>query len=98
MSYIFSNFFERAELFVILVNALEKGPTYDRDMDCCWYYFYIQSGIQIYTKKNKFYFLNSETNKDLLTFTKHVLLHANDKFAFREIKAYDYKVKKVIVY
>ena len=107
--------------------SLEKDPTYDRDMDCCFgsifktnkrdkdkinfiidyenikymfmrYYFYIQSGIEIYTKKNKVYFLNFKTNKDLLTFTNDVLSHANDKFAFREIKADDYKGKKVIGY
>ena len=62
------------------------------------YYFYIQSGLEIYTNKNKVYFLNFKTNRDLLSFTKDVLNHSNDKFAFREIKAEDYKGKKLIGY
>ena len=107
--------------------SLEKDPTYDRDMDCCFgsifktnkrdkdkinfildyenikymfmrYYFYIQSGIEIYTKNNKVYFLNFKTNKDLLTFTNDVLSHSNDKFTFREIKTDDYKGKKLLGY
>ena len=107
--------------------SLEKDPTYDRDMDCCFgstfktnkrdkdkinyiieyenikymflrYYFYIQSGIEIYTKNNKVYFLNFKTNKDLSTFTNDVLSHSNDKFAFREIKTDDYKGKKLLGY
>ena len=107
--------------------SLEKDPTYDRDMDCCFgsifktnkrdkdkinfiieyenikymflrYYFYIQSGIEIYTKNNKVYFLNFKTIQDLSTFTNDVLSHSNDKFAFREIKADDYKGKKLLGY
>ena len=34
------------------------------------YYFYIQSGLEIYTNNNKVYFLNFKTNKDLLSFKK----------------------------
>ena len=62
------------------------------------YYFYIQSGLEIYTKNKKVYFLNFKTNKDLLDFTNGVLSHSNDKFAFREIKADDYKGKKLLGY
>ena len=107
--------------------SLEKDPTYDRDMDCCFgsifktnkrdkdkinfileyenikymfmrYYFYIQSGIEIYTKNNKVYFLNFKTKPDLLSFTNDVLSHSNDKFTFREIKTDDYKGKKLLGY
>ena len=62
------------------------------------YYFYIQSGIEIYTKNNKVYFLNFKTKQDLSTFTNDVLSHSNDKFAFREIKTDDYKGKKLLGY
>ena len=62
------------------------------------YYFYIQSGIEIYTNNNKCYFLNFKTNKDLLSFTNDVLSHSNDNFAFREIKTDDYKGKKLLGY
>ena len=62
------------------------------------YYFYIQSGIEIYTNKNKVYFFNFKTNKDLLSFTNDVIMHSNEKFAFREIKAEDYKGKKLLGY
>ena len=62
------------------------------------YYFYIQSGLEIYTNNNKVYFLNFKTNSDLLSFTKGVIMHSNDKFAFREIKAEDYKGKKLLGY
>ena len=62
------------------------------------YYFYIQSGLEIYTNNNKVYFLNFKTNKDLLSFTNDVIMHSNEKFAFREIKADDYKGKKLLGY
>ena len=62
------------------------------------YYFYIQSGLEIYTNNNKVYFLNFKTNKDLLSFTKDVIMHSNEKFAFKEIKAEDYKGKKLLGY
>ena len=62
------------------------------------YYFYIQSGLEIYTNNNKVYFLNFKTNKDLLSFTNDVISHSNEKFAFREIKAEDYKGKKLLGY
>ena len=107
--------------------SLEKDPTYDRDMDCCFgstfktnkrdkdkinfiieyenikymfmrYYFYIQSGLEIYTNNNKVYFLNFKIESDLLSFTNDVLNHKNDKFEFREIKTDDYKGKKILGY
>ena len=107
--------------------SLEKDPTYDRDMDCCFgstfktnkrdkdkinfiidyenikymflrYYFYIQSGLEIYTKDNKVYYLNFKINSDLLSFTNDVISHKNDKFDFREIKTDDYKGKKLLGY
>ena len=107
--------------------SLEKDPTYDRDMDCCFgstfktnkrdkdkinfiidyenikymflrYYFYIQSGLEIYTKDNKVYYLNFKINTDLLSFTNDVISHKNDKFDFREIKTDDYKGKKLLGY
>ena len=62
------------------------------------YYFYIQSGLEIYTNNNKVYFLNFKTNKDLLSFTKDVIMHSNEKYAFKEIKAEDYKGKKLLGY
>ena len=62
------------------------------------YYFYIQSGIEIYTKSNKCYFFNFKTNKDLLSFTNDVLSHSNENFSFREIKTEDYKGKKLLGY
>ena len=62
------------------------------------YYFYIQSGLEIYTNNNKVYFLNFKTNKDLLSFTNDIISHSNENFAFREIKAEDYKGKKLLGY
>ena len=62
------------------------------------YYFYIQSSIEIYTNNNKVYFFNFQKNNDLSSFTKDVLSHSNDKFAFREIKTDDYKGKKLLGY
>ena len=62
------------------------------------YYFYIQSGLEIYTNNNKVYFLNFKTNKDLLSFTRDIINHSNEKFSFREIKAEDYKGKKLLGY
>ena len=62
------------------------------------YYFYIQSAIEIYTKNNKVYFLNFKTYKDLSAFTNDILSHKNDKYDFREIKADDYKGKKLLGY
>ena len=107
--------------------SLEKDPTYDRDMDCCFgstfktnkrdkdkinfiidynnikymflrYYFYIQSGLEIYTKDNKVYFLNFKINADLLSFTNDIISHKHEKFEFREIKTDDYKGKKLLGY
>ena len=107
--------------------SLEKDPTYDRDMDCCFgsifktnkrdkdkiycvlnydnikymfnrNYYYIESSIEIYTKNNKVYFLNFKNHGDLKSFRNDILSHSNDKFAFREIKADDYKGKKCIGY
>ena len=62
------------------------------------YYFYIQSGLEIYTNNNKVYFLNFKTNKDMLSFTHDIIMHSNEKIAFREIKAEDYKGKKLLGY
>ncbi len=62
------------------------------------YYFYIKSGIEIYTKKNKVYFFNFKTEEDSSNFRKDVLKHKNDKFDFREIKTEDYKGKKLLGY
>ena len=62
------------------------------------YYFYIQSGLEIYTNNNKAYFLNFKTNKDLLSCTNDIISHSNENYAFREIKAEDYKGKKLLGY
>ena len=57
-------------------------------------YFYIESALEIFTDNNKSYFLNFKTNKDLDQFKRDILHH----WTFREIKAEDYKNKKIIGY
>ena len=61
-------------------------------------YFYLESGIEIYTRNLKVYFFNFKIEDDLANFKKDVLSHSNDKFAFREIKTEDYKGKKILGY
>ena len=57
-------------------------------------YFYIESGLEIYTKSNKSYFFNFRTNKDLIQFKNDILHHG----IYGEIKAEDFKGKKIVGY
>ena len=63
-------------------------------------YYYIQSGIEIYTKTNKCYFLAFKTNKDCKRFMDDIRFHFDDTtpLIFREIKTEDYKDKKILGY
>ena len=57
-------------------------------------YFYQETGIEIYTLKNKSYFLNFKNKTELFKFINDVLDHAN----FIKIKCTNYKGKKEIGY
>ena len=51
-------------------------------------YFYRESGLEIYTKTNKSYFLNFKTKEDMHLFLNEILFSCN----FREIKAENKRV------
>ena len=57
-------------------------------------YFYIESALEIYTDSNKSYFFNFKSSKDLVQFKSDILYHG----IYREIKAEDFKGKKIIGY
>ena len=57
-------------------------------------YFYMETGLEIFTDNNKSYFFNFKSNKDLIQFKINLL----QKSTFIEIRAEDYKGKKVIGY
>ena len=57
-------------------------------------YFYSESALEIFVDKNKSYFFNFKTEKDLIKFKSDVLHH----ISYREIKAEDFKSKKILGY
>ena len=57
-------------------------------------YFYMKSSLEIFTEKNKSYFFNFKRDTDLTQFKNDILHHGT----YREIKAEDYKGKKIIGY
>ena len=57
-------------------------------------YFYDETALEIFTKQNKNYFFNFQTDKDLAQFKNDIIHHGT----FSEIKADNYKGKKIIGY
>ena len=58
------------------------------------YYYYQETGLEIYTTNNKSYYFNFKCNMDLLRVKTELIRMIN----YREIKGQDFKGKKVLGY
>ena len=58
------------------------------------YYFYQETGVEIYTYQKKSYFLNFKSNQELMKFLNDIIQHEK----FRTVKCNGYKGKKLLGY